>query len=413
MKRTSALNFGKTSSVDFPTHRRSPKDGHNACAYTSDFLKSPLGWNQVSDILNLTEDLITSKFIHEAEEQQYPGENDDSFLVKENILFNPTPISIEGMRIDDKVRITDTRPLWATLHGEDIASILSPLLTNEISHVRSSCCDDDIRTDPMFSDHAYEAHDLYDHDTAQTFLDTIELHRTKSAASSKRKLLHGNRCYKRSSSSEWKSKKCKIRRDRMPQTSQSCNVRLSGKSPSPVSEFNEASKESYDALGDSVTASFRNYQADMWQDKLEQLKMFRENHGHCLVPHNWSKNVALAQWVKRQRYQFKLKQEGRHSTLTAERQKILDELGFIWDSHRAIWEERLNEIREFKERYGHCNVPSHFPENNTLSVWVKSQRRQYKLFFRGQPSTMTRERIQKLSDVGFVWDPRKLLCAPN
>eukprot|EP00538_Stauroneis_constricta_P011409 CAMPEP_0119556036 /NCGR_PEP_ID=MMETSP1352-20130426/8089_1 /TAXON_ID=265584 /ORGANISM="Stauroneis constricta, Strain CCMP1120" /LENGTH=660 /DNA_ID=CAMNT_0007602925 /DNA_START=261 /DNA_END=2243 /DNA_ORIENTATION=- len=153
---------------------------------------------------------------------------------------------------------------------------------------------------------------------------------------------------------------------------------------------------------------FRSYQSEMWQERLEELQKFRKENGHCLVPHNWSVNLPLAQWVKRQRYQMKLKLEGKHSTMTTERQEILENLGFIWDSHKAAWEERLHELRQFCSNHGHTNVPSTYPENPQLSVWVKCQRRQYKLYVKNQKTNLTEERKMQLDSLGFVWNPRNL-----
>jgi hypothetical protein len=107
--------------------------------------------------------------------------------------------------------------------------------------------------------------------------------------------------------------------------------------------------------GTNVTASLNNS-----RKKLEQ---FQKENGHCLIPLNWSNNPSLAYWVKRQRYQFRMKREGKHSTLTEERQHLWEALGFVWDSHAAGWEERWKELGEFKERHGHCDVPKKYPEN--------------------------------------------------
>ena len=112
--------------------------------------------------------------------------------------------------------------------------------------------------------------------------------------------------------------------------------------------------------------------------------------------------------VKRQRYQYKLKQEGRHSTLSDEREEILNRIGFVWDSHNAAWTDRWNELLEFVQHHGHPNVPTNYLANRRLSVWVKCQRRQYKLHRKGHRSNMTSDRIQKLESIGFVWNPRGL-----
>ena len=146
---------------------------------------------------------------------------------------------------------------------------------------------------------------------------------------------------------------------------------------------------------------YRPYKQDLWNDRFQDLKKFQKGHGHCLVPNNWEENPPLAQWVKRQRYQYKLRKQGRHSTMTDKRIKNLDDLGFVWSSHGATWEERYVELVEYTKEHGHCNVPSSFPENHQLAVWVKCQRRQFK---RG---IMTKDRYNKLHALGFVWDHRK------
>jgi Helicase associated domain len=152
---------------------------------------------------------------------------------------------------------------------------------------------------------------------------------------------------------------------------------------------------------------FRSYQAEQWCDRYDDLVAFRGSHGHCLVPHNMPENPALAQWVKRQRYQHKLLTLGKHSTLTHDRVMELESLGFVWDSHAATWEERFDELRLFKANHGHTNVPANFKSNPSLAIWIKCQRRQQQLIQNGEPSTMTHERKQKLDGIGFVWNPRK------
>jgi hypothetical protein len=116
----------------------------------------------------------------------------------------------------------------------------------------------------------------------------------------------------------------------------------------------------------------------------------------------------LAQWVKRQRYQFKLKLQGKHSTMTDSRLKALNDQGMIWDPQAAFWEERLSELHEFRDRYGHCNVPTNTTDK--LCIWVKCQRRQYKIYRTQGPakSNITPERISKLKAAGFVFSPREV-----
>ena len=164
--------------------------------------------------------------------------------------------------------------------------------------------------------------------------------------------------------------------------------------------------------GGNIHNRFRPYQSEQWSARYQDLIEFRKDRGHCLVPHKWKGNPELAQWVKRQRYQYKLKMQGRHSTLTDERLKCLNNMGFVWDSHKAAWEERYDELLQFRQIHGHTNVPSGDSVYPQLSVWVKCQRRQYRLFYdpnveERMKSTMTTERIQLLDSIGFIWSPRK------
>ena len=151
---------------------------------------------------------------------------------------------------------------------------------------------------------------------------------------------------------------------------------------------------------------FRSYQKGQWSIKYEELCDYRRRFGNCLVHYTFKENLPLARWVKRQRYQYKLMMEGKPSTMTEERVKALDTIGFIWDSQGAAWYEHLSELSEFKQDNGHCNVPSNFVKNTRLATWVKCQRRQYKLFREGKPSNMTQNRMAELDEMGFEWELR-------
>ena len=151
---------------------------------------------------------------------------------------------------------------------------------------------------------------------------------------------------------------------------------------------------------------FRPYQAGQWSEKFAELCTYREQMGHCLVPHTFSENLPLARWVKRQRYQYKLMRDGKASTMTEERVKALEDIGFVWDSQGAAWGERLAELRQYRQEFGHCNVPSNFSQNPQLATWVKCQRRQYKLHQEGKPSNMTPQRVREPENLGFEWELR-------
>jgi len=151
---------------------------------------------------------------------------------------------------------------------------------------------------------------------------------------------------------------------------------------------------------------FRVFQSEQWKARYEELIQFRDTYGHCLVPNTYARHPTLFRWVKRQRYQFKLLNEGKQSTMTTERIAVLNDIGFVWDTLTSQWETRLNELKEFRELHGHSNVPSTYGENPKLAIWVKCQRRQYKKLSQNQPSNISEERIKKLNQLDFVWKAR-------
>lgn len=155
-----------------------------------------------------------------------------------------------------------------------------------------------------------------------------------------------------------------------------------------------------DAGGDG---RFRPYQGKHWTQQFYELCEYRKRCGNCMVPYAYAENPTLARWVKRQRYQHKLFAEGKSSTMTPERAKLLNDIGFVWDLQSSAWYERLNELRAFRKAFKTCNVPSEWSENRQLAIWVKCQRRQYKLYNAGEKCNMTPERIAELDGLGFEW----------
>lgn len=178
------------------------------------------------------------------------------------------------------------------------------------------------------------------------------------------------------------------------------------KSDESVASQESAGHYSVGSASTSTSTPFRNDHLEQWNQRFHELIQFRKDFNHCNVPLNWPRNPSLSHWVKRQRFQYRIKAEGKHSTLTDERQVLLEGLHFVWDSHAAGWEERLNELREFHKANGHCNVPKKYPANPSLAIWVKCQRRQFKLLRAGKTSNMSPQRIEKLLSLGFVFDPR-------
>jgi len=75
-------------------------------------------------------------------------------------------------------------------------------------------------------------------------------------------------------------------------------------------------------------------------------------------------------------------------------------------SSDALWQDMYNELVNFREREGHCQVPAKFSENPKLGNWVRTQRAQRKKLLNGEFTIMTAKRVQALEAIGFVWEVR-------
>jgi hypothetical protein len=67
-----------------------------------------------------------------------------------------------------------------------------------------------------------------------------------------------------------------------------------------------------------------------WLERFRELTEYKEKHGNCTVPTNYSDNAKLGTWVHHQRRQRRRFMDGKPCHITPERLKALDQLGFVW-----------------------------------------------------------------------------------
>jgi superfamily II DNA or RNA helicase len=137
-------------------------------------------------------------------------------------------------------------------------------------------------------------------------------------------------------------------------------------------------------LIESTTAS--------WEFWFGLLEAYKAEHGHCLVPFHCKikSRYLLGSWVSVQRTA--------RQSLSRERIERLDELGFVWNKYELQWEESFNALCAYKQEKGDCLVPT--KGGFALGKWVGTQRE------RRQRQALSLERIQRLDELGFIWDWR-------
>jgi len=150
-----------------------------------------------------------------------------------------------------------------------------------------------------------------------------------------------------------------------------------------------------------------------WLLKLELLRQYREQNGHCQVPELYEiDGVKLGSWLQWQRREYKNLMKGTPSSMTAERIDALNAVGADWVSNNrtgktggeAKWQSKLELVRQFRQQHGHARVPIKYEIDGVrLGFWLNHQKFQYKKHKEGKPSQLTQERIDGLEAVG-CWD---------
>ena len=144
----------------------------------------------------------------------------------------------------------------------------------------------------------------------------------------------------------------------------------------------------------------------LWETMFRHVKDFKDKHGHCNVPRYFLEHPKLGAWVQTQRTQYRLAKEGKHNNMYPERIEKLNAIDFDWSPrgrHEIAWDERINQLRQYKEQHGDCSIPREYPPNQQLAHWVANQRRQFMLYNEGNSTSLSEKRVQALNELGFVW----------
>ena len=129
-----------------------------------------------------------------------------------------------------------------------------------------------------------------------------------------------------------------------------------------------------------------------WETGFQHLQKFYRKEKHCNVPAKHKENgYPLGKWLSRLR-------AGR-KTLTPERLVRLEALEIEWDPIDAQWETGFQYFQYFYNQKQHCIVPKNFytEDGYALGSWAGK--------LRSKKGSLSPERIKKISDLGFKWDP--------
>ncbi|WP_193771378.1 helicase associated domain-containing protein, partial [Candidatus Magnetaquicoccus inordinatus] len=132
-------------------------------------------------------------------------------------------------------------------------------------------------------------------------------------------------------------------------------------------------------------------EAAWWEEQFRSLCRFQEREGDLLVPPSWPEDPLLADWVAKQR------RDWRSGRLLAERRQRLEDLGFVWDPEELAWQQQWSLLQAFHAQHGHCHVTESQQE---LAEWVRQQRKA------GLAGSLSQTRREALQALDFIWEPR-------
>lgn len=131
---------------------------------------------------------------------------------------------------------------------------------------------------------------------------------------------------------------------------------------------------------------------DQWRSSYQSAVAFYAEHGHLDVTrtHNGSR---LAIWIARQR------SCRRRGDLSEERIRALDEIGMIWETQGAEWQERIAALVDYRNRHGSTSVPRGYIHGSIkLGQWVSY------LQYRKSTGMLSPDKVAELERVGMVWN---------
>eukprot|EP00557_Chaetoceros_sp_GSL56_P014293 CAMPEP_0176477218 /NCGR_PEP_ID=MMETSP0200_2-20121128/496_1 /TAXON_ID=947934 /ORGANISM="Chaetoceros sp., Strain GSL56" /LENGTH=220 /DNA_ID=CAMNT_0017872995 /DNA_START=792 /DNA_END=1451 /DNA_ORIENTATION=+ len=149
----------------------------------------------------------------------------------------------------------------------------------------------------------------------------------------------------------------------------------------------------------------QNWKEKSWNENYQQIKgLLIIQRQHDTSNNSMLPNAKLGVWAANQRREYQKWYRGEITSITKERIDLLNAIGFDWNPWDTKWKTRIKQLKEYRKENGHCMVPVNYEKNPKLGRWVATQRKYYNLYKNGKPTSISKKRIQELTDIGFVWN---------
>ncbi len=144
-----------------------------------------------------------------------------------------------------------------------------------------------------------------------------------------------------------------------------------------------------------------------WENGLKHFdKYVIEHDGDVLVPAKYrdEDGFLTGGWVSDRRKEFKTEK------MDANRIAELNIRGFVWNTLEFNFENNIQALKQYKEKEGNCLVPKNHIEvvnEKEINLWLWC--RNLRMGKKGkQRCLLSKERIEQLESLGFIWDIKEI-----
>jgi superfamily II DNA or RNA helicase len=132
---------------------------------------------------------------------------------------------------------------------------------------------------------------------------------------------------------------------------------------------------------------------DQWSLGFDELKIYKDKHGNCSPVANYvvpSTKFKLGKWVYTQR--------NNKPTMSPDRIRKLNDLGFVWSVTKDTWKKGMKELEMYVKSHGDLAVNQSYisPSGFDLGNWVNT--------LRYPKNPLKAERKAELDKIGFIWN---------
>lgn len=158
----------------------------------------------------------------------------------------------------------------------------------------------------------------------------------------------------------------------------------------PLFEFMQIDGNINGSIQDLINVHVLHKLISNWDKMFVRLCDYKEKH-NTTKP---SKNIDL------ELYLWTNQQRGRKNFLSPTKITSLNEIGFDWTPLLKTWHERFEELLEFKEAYGHYNIPTRDPFWQQLSSWYELTRQKF------YDNELPKDRLKLLKDAKVSFEKK-------